>query len=126
MEQESLFHEDIFDALKTCIQALKGNKKVGSALWPDKPVGKAGEMLADCLNRDRAQKLDPEQVLWILREARKAGCNAGMFFIADACDYKRPEPIVTEEKEAELLERVEQVGEVFNQLLTEVKRLSDG
>jgi len=126
MEQENLFHEDIYDALRTCIQRIGGNKKVGSHLWPEKSPDKAGEMLANCLNRDHAQKLDLEQVLWILREARRKDCHAGMYFITDECDYKQPEPITREKKKVELMERASHLGEEMNQLLTEVKRLSDG
>ncbi|MFK5950901.1 MAG: hypothetical protein QM500_19285, partial [Methylococcales bacterium] len=76
MEQLALYHEDIYEAIRTAIQALGGAKKVGSSLWPDKSPDKAGELLNNCLNVTRNEKLDPEQVLFISRESRKIGCHA--------------------------------------------------
>lgn len=102
MDQLELIHEDIYDALRDCIKALGGNKRVGSVFWPEKPIGKAGEQLADCINRDRQQKLDPEQTLYILKEARKVGCHIGMHFIAEECNYRKPEPIEPKDEIAEL------------------------
>ncbi|MEW8193920.1 MAG: hypothetical protein AB2793_09425 [Candidatus Thiodiazotropha sp.] len=102
MTQSELFHEDIYDALRSCISVLGGAKKVGAALRPEMPIDKAGNWLNDCLNSAKRDKLDIEQVLYILREARKAGCHAAMYFIADDCDYHRPEPVEPRDEMAEL------------------------
>lgn len=69
MQQDSLFHEDIYDALGTDIKHIGGAKKVGVMLWPEKSADKAGENLNNCLNRTRPEKLDPEQIMFIVREA---------------------------------------------------------
>lgn len=79
-----------------------GNKKVGHQFWPELSADKAGEKLADCLNRQRPQKLDPEQVLLLLVQARQVNCHAGMFFIADHCDYERPKPVEPDNEFAQL------------------------
>ncbi|MEW8189919.1 MAG: hypothetical protein AB2766_11500 [Candidatus Thiodiazotropha endolucinida] len=116
MDQLNLIHEDIYDALRDCIKALGGNKEVGHIFWPEKPIEKAGEQLADCLNRARPQKLDPEQTLYILKEARKVGCHIGMFFITRVCDYRQPEPI-------EPLDEMAELQKAFIQSVAENRRL---
>jgi len=102
MEQENLFHEDIYDVLRTCVQAMGGPKKVGASLWPELAADKAGNRLNDCLNTHRREQLNPEQVLWILFHARQVNCHAGMHFIADHCDYEKPKPIEPDNEYAQL------------------------
>ncbi len=120
MEQEQLFHEDIYEALRTCVQALGGAKAIGSALWPEMPVDKAGNRLNDALNTAKRDVLNIEQVLFILTEARKINCHAGMYFITDWCDYKRPEPMEPADEMAELQREFIQTVE---KLATMEKRL---
>ncbi|MEW8119885.1 MAG: hypothetical protein AB2792_22210 [Candidatus Thiodiazotropha sp.] len=120
MTQVELFHEDIYEALRTCIGALGGAKKVGVLLRPEMAADKAGNWLNDCLNTAKRDKLDIEQVLYILKEARKVGCHAAMFFIADDCDYRRPEPI---EPNNEIAELQKQSIEAVNRLEGLVKRM---
>ena len=77
-------------------------KKVGSALWPDKPLEKAAENLANCLNRCRPEKLDPEQVAFIIREARKQGCFHTLTFISQDAGFMLPQPVEPEDEKAQL------------------------
>jgi hypothetical protein len=63
---------------------------------------KAGNWLNDCLNTSKRDKLDIEQFLFVLKEARKVGCHAAMKFIADECSYHKPEPIEPLDEMAEL------------------------
>lgn len=93
MEQLNLVHEDFYDALRTCVQSLGGNKKVGVLLWRELGADKAGNRLSDALNSAKRDVLNPEQVLLILREARRVNCHVGMHYLADSCDYHRPDPI---------------------------------
>lgn len=88
MTQQPLFCEDIYEALRTIGQAYGGSKKIGAYLWPDKPIEKASELWANCLNRTRPEKLDPEQVIAVLKIGRQIGCHAGMHYIAETCNYK--------------------------------------
>lgn len=101
MTQQPLFCDDFYEALKTIGQAYGGSKKIGGFLWPDKPIDKAAQLWADCLNRTRPEKLDPEQVLAVLKIGRQLGCHAGIQFIADQCGYKY-EPIEPEDERAAL------------------------
>jgi len=102
MTQQPLFCEDIYEALRTIGQAYGGAKKMGALLWPDKPVDKAAELWSNCLNRTRAEKLDPEQVILVLKIGREIGCHAGIDFISRECNY-RYETIEPEDEQARLI-----------------------
>lgn len=102
MTQLALFHEDIWQALRDCVSALGGSKKVGVLLRPELDAQTAGRWLLDCLNPDRKDKLCIEQILLILREAQKVSCHAGMTFIARECGYAEPQPIEPEDERAAL------------------------
>ena len=118
MIQQPLFCEDIYEALRTIGQAYggpKGSKKIGHLLWPEKTVDKAAQLWTDCLNRSRPEKLDPEQVLLVLKIGREIGCHVGMHFIADQCNYKY-EVVTPEDKKAELMNKFIQAQEHFAQL----------
>jgi len=121
--QTPLFHEDIYAAIQTAVMALGGSKKVGAALWPDKPADKAGELLNNCINRTRPEKLDPEQVLYIAREARKAGCHAIADFTAADTGYKYI-PIEPEDEKAELQRQVVSASQVLSDVISRLERLS--
>lgn len=100
-----------------------GNKVVGAQFFPEKPVDKAGEQVADCLNRSRPQKFDPEQVIWILHEARKKDCHAGMYYIAQECDYEST-PITREQQKDEALAKVEIISSQLAEAMAILQRLS--
>lgn len=102
MTQEPLFYETLNDALKAIVQALKGAKAVGVKLWPEKTPDTASRLLNDCLNPDRAEKLSPEQVLWLLSQGRQIGCHAAMNFLAREAGYADPQPIEPEDERAKL------------------------
>jgi len=86
--QPKLFHETLNDALVELVGALGGAKKVGAAIRPEKTVDEAARWVRDCLNADRRERFEPEHVLWLMREGRKANCHAAMDFIADSAGYE--------------------------------------
>lgn len=94
--------ETMNDALIECIKACGGSKQVGPLLWPEKAPDHAQRALLDALNEDRPAKLNPEQVLHVMRLARAKGCHAGMQFMADALGYAPPTPIEPKDEAAEL------------------------
>lgn len=123
MEQQALFYEDIFDALRTCVLALGGFKVVGSKLRPELDPHKAGEWLADCLNRARAQKPEMDHVMWILREAKAAGCHAGMYYIARDAGYAEPPPITPQDELSDLQRRFIEAAKTQDIVLKRIERL---
>lgn len=111
--QTPLFHEDIYEAYKTAVMALGGSKKVAGWLFPDKPVDKASGLLNQCLNRERSEKLDPEQLQLIKREARKIGCHVIREF-EDTDEGYKSTPIEPEDE----------IGELQRQYISAVKLLA--
>lgn len=101
-DQNTLFSEDIYSALRACVAALGGNKKVGSELFPEKPIDKAAEYLSSCLSHERHEKLSLDQFMWIVRKARAINCHVAMFYICDDANYERPKPVEPEEELADL------------------------
>ena len=124
MTQQPLFCEDIYEALRTIGQAYGGSKKMGNLLWPDKPIDKAAELWANCLNRSRNEKLDPEQVLLALKIGREINCHAGFEFFAKECNYKY-EAIEPEDEKAKLQREFIQMAKPLIERLSRLKELGD-
>lgn len=122
MTQQPLFCEDIYEALRTIGQAYGGSKKIGHELWSTLPIDKAGEKWANCLNRTRPEKLDPEEVVRVLKIGRQIGCHAGIFFIDNECGY-RSEPIDPDDERAKLQREFIQAKEHMAQLIQSLERL---
>lgn len=102
--QIPLIHEDFLDALKTCVQALGGAKKVGPMLrreWEEEPE-KASRWLLACLNASRDERLSYDQAFKIMREAKKIGCHAAMYYITQLVGYSEPVPVDPEDEKARL------------------------
>lgn len=102
MDQPALFHESLLDALRDCVRALGEPKIVGQAMRPEKSQDDARTWLLNCLNPDRPEKFDPEQIMWLLREARKVNCHAAFVYMARECGYADPRPIEPEDERAAL------------------------
>lgn len=102
MQQNKLFHEDIYEAMKTDVQASGGAKKVGCALFPEKAADKAGELLNNCLNADRPEKLSVEQIILLKKIAKQHGSFATVFFECDEIGLSHPTPIEPEDEKARL------------------------
>lgn len=118
MEQERLFSESIYDALKDVVRALGGNKTVGVKLRPELTATAAGDWLKDCLNPEDRHRLDPEQMLWILREGRKVGCHSAIHYLCDDAGYAHATPVDPLDEAAELQRR-------FIEAVRESKRIAD-
>lgn len=122
MSQQSLFHEDIWQALRDCVSALGGSKEVGVKLRPELDAQTAGRWLLDCLNPERKEKLCIEQMLLILRESRKAHCHAGLTFINRDCGYGDPMPIEPEDERALLQREFVAMGKAMTGLFKRMER----
>lgn len=88
MQQENLWHDTIYDALRDLITALGGPKKVGYMLRPSIPVSDSQRWLLHCLDPERNEKLSPDDVLFLMAEGRKAGCHVLAQFYAQHCFYE--------------------------------------
>lgn len=124
MSQGSLFHEDIWQALRDCVSALGGSKRVGLLLRPELDAQTAGRWLLDCLNPERKEKLCVEQVMLLLREARKSNCHAGMTFINRDAGYADPQPIEPEDERAALMRAFNESVKAQAAIVTRLERIT--
>lgn len=122
MEQASLFHESIHEALRATIAALGGSKAVASMLWPEKPVDEATRHLLDCLNPERAARLDPDHLLLLLKLARSKGCHIAMSWIAGDVGYT-VQPVEPEDEDAELQRQFVTAVEHVDELVRRMERI---
>lgn len=123
MNQQTLFVEDIWQALTDCVRAMGGAKVVGSRLRPEVDPQDAGKWLLDCLNPSRKEKLCVEQVMWLLRESRVANCHVAMNFIASSSGYTAPQPTDPEDQKAQLQRDFIASVELQRRILTQLERL---
>ena len=116
-QQIPLFFEDVYDALRYLVQSCGGAKAVGSQLFSNKEPEPAARSLMDSLNPNRAEKLDPEQFLTLLRIGQEHGCHDVIHFICGRSGYSQPEPIAPDDEKAELQRQ-------FIKAVTELRQLS--
>ncbi|HHW4679807.1 MAG TPA: hypothetical protein ACQGQH_10380 [Xylella sp.] len=100
--QIPLFYDSYEDAIRDCVTALGGFKKVGNMLWPAMAADDAGRKLAACLNTDKREKLDLNELRLIRREARKAGIHILAHYEARDAGYSEPQPLNPEDEAAQL------------------------
>lgn len=124
--QQMLFHESFNDALRDIVQVLGGTKKVAAQMRPEKTIDDAARWLADCLNTDRREKLDPDQVLWLLREGRKAGCHSGIHYLCAESGYSPAAPIEPQDEIAELQRNFIEASKQLSRMAERIERINGG
>jgi hypothetical protein len=110
-ENLSLWFDDIYGALRGFVSYAGGSKVIAPKLFPEKGE-KAAAWLDDCLNPDRAAKLDPEEFLHMLKLAREAGFHGVMTYIADQTDY-----------EVQVREPKDELANLYSQYVESAKEL---
>jgi hypothetical protein len=123
-QQTPLFCETISEALKEAVKALGGPKKVGEKLRPEMAADAAGRWLSDCLNPECRAKLDLDQALWVLREARKVNYHGAMNFICSDTGYANPQPIEPEDEKAKLMREFIEATKQQTRNVERLERLS--
>lgn len=94
-------YEDETDALRELVRELGGNKVVGALLRPDLAADRAGAWLKDCLNPERAERLQPSQVFHLLKLGHDKGIHGPTEYILGNVGYAVT-PIEPEDEAAEL------------------------
>jgi len=123
MQQNNLFHESITDAMRDVVMALGGTKAVGVKMRPEMPADHAARWLADCLNADRREKLNPDQVFWLMREGRMAGCHILMNYLAQESGYS-VQPIEPQDELADLQRNFIESTHLQARLVERMERLT--
>lgn len=111
-------YEDIYGALRAMVIAAGGSKVVANRLWPTKQVAEAQRELLDALNRDRARKLDPEDLMAIMKMAHAAGMHAGKHWLDAQLGYQATPPTDP------AIER-DRLADAILEATRELKRLTD-
>lgn len=121
--QPELIHESIEDALRDAVRAAGGSKKIGSMLWPAKPLKEAENQVNDCINPMRRDKFSLAELLFILRAAREAGYHGAMSFIAQECGY-RSEPVEPQDEQARLMRDFIEATKMQQKIAARLERLA--
>lgn len=127
MNQTSLWHDTIYDALGADIAAAGGFKVVAGKLWPSENPTTSATKLRNAVNPDQAQKLCPEEVMQIKHLAKVAGSTATVTYEARSLSYSVQ--WIEPEQELEQLQRqivdgmatLQREMERANQLLVQTK-----
>lgn len=125
MSQPPLFVESIYDALNAIVGALGGPKEVAGVLWPAKAVDDARKRLKDCLNPDRDEKLDPEQVVLLFRLAREAGFHVAKHWLDAETGYLASTPADPAEEQARLVAVIESAGVTMQRALETLDKMRE-
>jgi hypothetical protein len=110
------------DALRSAVIAMGGYKKVGPRMRPT--FDGAAEWLRKCLSDDRRERLDPGQVIWILREANAMGFHSAMDYFAGETNYKA-EPVNLAAQARSLEERIESGMQALNASMATLAKLKE-
>lgn len=124
-QQPPLFVETIYDALKAVVAALGGPKTVGARLWPAKSVDDARKLLLDCLNADRPEKLDPEQVVLLFRLAREADFHVAKHWLDTETGYLPSQPADPHDEQARLVTVIADAAQTMNRAMQTLDKLRD-
>lgn len=120
--QLELIHENALDALRSAIAVLGGPKKVAAQLRPSWEPERAQKWLNNALDDSRPEKLEVNDVLWILREAKRAGFHQAMQYLAQQCEYEA-RPIEPEEHEAALVSVMQSAAETLRKASAQLESL---
>lgn len=122
MQAEIPFFEDIQDALKDAVKALGGVKKVAGVLWPDKSDRDGSNLLNNCLNTGRPEKLEISQLMWIFSQAKDIGCNAPFIWFANEIGYDA-KPINKAETVDRITSTIEKTAKILADSLAQLEAI---
>lgn len=95
-------YEDIREALRAAINALGGFKKVGCRLRPAMKPDQARAWLNNAIDPTRPEKLEIEDIVAILADARGIGFHGAMHQIDRDAGYEPAKPIEPVDERATL------------------------
>lgn len=114
------------EALDGVVHALGGFKKVGVLLRPElseKPIA-AAQWLRDCLNQDKPERLNPDQVFMLLRCARAADYHAAKHWMDAELGYEQGRPLKPEDEAATLQQRAVDLVREMRTITERLERLA--
>lgn len=124
-KQPPLFVETIYDALRAIVAQLGGPKTVGARLWPAKSVDDARNLLLNCLNHDRPEKLDPEQVILLLRLGREADFHVAKHWLDVETGYLPSSPADPGDEQARQVAAIESAAQQLQRALIQLEKMRE-
>ncbi|SRR5258706_10969433 len=117
-------YENTLDMLADLVHQLGGPKKVGPALRPSLPVDDAAKWVRDCVNRERRERFDPEQVVHVLRLARAADLHSGKFWLDAELGYQQGAPMNPRDELADLQRKFIAAVHLSHDVAEKIERLA--
>lgn len=114
------------DALTGIVHALGGFKKVGVRLRPEyepKP-DQAAQWLRDCLNPEKRERLNPDQVFMLMRLAREIGYHAAKHWMDSELGYEQGRPLDPVDEAVRLHTRCADLARDLRASVERLERLS--
>lgn len=114
------------DALTGVVHALGGHKKVGVMLrpeWADKPLS-AAQWLRDCLNPEKPERMNPDQVFLLLRLAREKDYHAAKHWMDSELGYEQGRPMSPTDQASQLHARAIDLVRELRSITEHLERLT--
>jgi len=135
-QQELMMVEDVYEAIKQAGYAIavyhepkkreSWKKVIGSMLWPTKDPDDAAKLWSNCVDKTRPEKLDPEQYLWLKREAKRCGCHILHAFDCDFTEYQRSNPIEPKDEVVDLFAQFQNGQRSLERLADRLEKIMSG
>lgn len=119
-------YDDELEALKDAVNRLGGSKTVGAVLWPEKTPDAASRYLLDALNPARSERLNPGQVLLIMRMAREIGFHELAAYYMREAGYAPPVPVNPATEAEVLIKGMGDLMDTFQQMAGRLERIQSG
>jgi hypothetical protein len=121
--QDRLFYESVTAALIQVVNGLGGCAAVGKRLWPSKPVAKAEQKLANCLNPEHEWKLEIDELVQILSWAREESIHFAMHKLCEVAGYAPPVIAPSRTPAQDIAERMSRHASEYARLADEAAAL---
>lgn len=125
--QLDLWHESLSDALRAIVEGTGGPKEVAQAMWPTiKDPVEARNKLNNSLNRSHAQKLDLDDIEFLLKWGRDHGVHVGMAYLCNSLNYEPTKPVNPETEKERLQREFINAVQAQNTLVKRMEALANG
>lgn len=131
-QQEFLMVASVYAAMEAAAVAIaaatdRKNKNawaqiVGHMLFPHKDPIEAGRYFADCINPNRKETLDPQELIWLMREAKRVGCHILHDFVCEESEYQKGLPVEAEDELADLQLKIDATARTFKEQIDRYER----
>lgn len=124
MSMDRLFCESVEEAIDEVCKANGGRKKTAVELWPSSGVREAHNRMDACLNPERREKFDPQEIVWFITLGRRISCHSLMRYLSQQGSYVEPQPIEPEDEKARLQREYIDAVNRLAKLQTDINRVT--